>query len=89
MQLPVSHFSQLQLSTGHKKRLFHYCVFSRCRGNVSTQLFPSNGCCTIACLHRCYLVVGLHVTVCFESNVTDLFHPTGANRNQEEYWNST
>jgi hypothetical protein len=29
----------------HRKRLFHYCVFFRCRGNnVSTELFPSNGC---------------------------------------------
>jgi hypothetical protein len=57
VQLPASHFSQLKLSTWHglhRKRLFHYCVFSRCRGNnVSTELFPSNGCCIVACLHRC------------------------------------
>jgi hypothetical protein len=47
----------------HRKRLFHYCVFSRCRGNnVSTELFPSNGCCAVACLHSCYLAKGLHVT---------------------------
>jgi hypothetical protein len=38
-------------------------VFSRCRGNVSTELFPSNGCCTVACLHSCCLAMGLHVTV--------------------------
>jgi hypothetical protein len=31
--------------------LFHYCVFSRCWGNVSTELFPSNGCCTVTCLN--------------------------------------
>jgi hypothetical protein len=42
----------------------HYCVFSRFRGNnVSTELFPSNGCCTVACLHSCYLAMGLHVTI--------------------------
>jgi hypothetical protein len=45
--------------------LFHYCVFSRCQGNVSTELFPSNSCCTVTCLHSCYLAVGLHVTVCY------------------------
>jgi hypothetical protein len=44
----------------YRKRLFHYCVFSSCQGNnVLTKLFPSNGCCTIAC----YLPKGLHVTV--------------------------
>jgi hypothetical protein len=31
---------------------------------MSTEVFPSNGCCTVACLHRCYLAVGLHVTIC-------------------------
>jgi hypothetical protein len=36
------------------KRLFLYWVFSRCRGNVSTELFPSNGCCSVAGLHSCY-----------------------------------
>jgi hypothetical protein len=41
----------------HIKRLFHYCVFSRCKGNsVSIKLFPSSGCCTVACLH-CSLCV--------------------------------
>jgi hypothetical protein len=39
-------------------------VFFRCRGNnVSTELFPGNGCCTVACLHSCYLAMGLHVTI--------------------------
>jgi hypothetical protein len=28
---------------------------------VSTELFPSNGRCTVACLHSCYLEMGLHV----------------------------
>jgi hypothetical protein len=50
--------------TLHGKRLFHYCMFSHCCGNsMSTELFPSNGCCTVACLHSCYLSMGLHVTV--------------------------
>jgi hypothetical protein len=35
----------------HRQRLFHYCVFSRCQENVSTELFPTNGCCTVTCLH--------------------------------------
>jgi hypothetical protein len=46
----------------HRKLLFHYCVFSRCWGNMSTELFPSKGCCTVACLYSCYLAMGLHVT---------------------------
>jgi hypothetical protein len=29
---------------------FHYYMFSRCRGNVSAELVPSNG-----CLHSYYL----------------------------------
>jgi hypothetical protein len=37
-----------------QKSLFHYCVFSRCRGNnTSTWPFPKNGYCTVACLHSC------------------------------------
>jgi hypothetical protein len=32
---------------------------------VSTELFPSNGCCTVACLHSCYLATGLHVPVLY------------------------
>jgi hypothetical protein len=51
----------------HRKRFFHYCVFSRCCGNMSTELFPSNGCCTVDCLHSCYLAMGLHVTLCYEN----------------------
>jgi hypothetical protein len=49
--------------TDRTGNLFNYCVFSRCRGNsVSTELFPSNGCCTVACLDSCYLAMDLHVT---------------------------
>jgi hypothetical protein len=32
-------------------------------GNVSTKLFPCNGCCTVACLHTCYLAMGLCITL--------------------------
>jgi hypothetical protein len=37
----------------NRNSLFHYCVFARCRGKVSTELFPSNGCCTVSYLHSC------------------------------------
>jgi hypothetical protein len=48
----------------HRKRLLHYCVLSRCWGiYVSTELFPSNGSCTVACLHSCYVEMDLHVAV--------------------------
>jgi hypothetical protein len=45
-----------------QRRLFHYCMFSR-RGNMSTELFPSNGCYNSACLRSCYLLIWLHVTI--------------------------
>jgi hypothetical protein len=32
---------------------------------VYTELFPSNGCCTVACLHSCYLGMGVHVTILY------------------------
>jgi hypothetical protein len=44
----------------HREHLFHWLVLSRCRGNnVSAELFPGNGCCTVVCLHSCYLAVGV------------------------------
>jgi hypothetical protein len=47
-----------------QKRLFHYCVFSRCRSsNESTELFPSISCRSVARLHSCYLAVCLHVKI--------------------------
>jgi hypothetical protein len=47
-----------------RKRLFHYCMFSCCRrNNVSTELYPSNSCCTVTCVHSCYLAMGLRVTI--------------------------
>jgi hypothetical protein len=40
----------------HRKHRFHYCMFSRCQGNsVSPELFPRNGCYTVAYLHSHYL----------------------------------
>jgi hypothetical protein len=48
----------------HRKCIFRYCVLSLCQGNnVCIELFPSNGCCTVACLHGCYLAVHLHVII--------------------------
>jgi hypothetical protein len=41
--------------------LSHYCVFSRRGNNVSTGLYPA------ACLHSCYLAMGLHVTVFYQT----------------------
>jgi hypothetical protein len=47
----------------HRNHLFNYFVFSSFQGNVSTELFPSNGCFIVVCLHSSFLAVGLHVTV--------------------------
>jgi hypothetical protein len=33
------------------------------QGNVPPELFLSNGCCTVSCLHGCYLAMGLHATI--------------------------
>jgi hypothetical protein len=30
---------------------------------VSTELFSSNGCCTVTCLNSCYLTMGLYATI--------------------------
>jgi hypothetical protein len=30
---------------------------------VPTELFPSNGCYTVACLHSRYVAMGVHVTI--------------------------
>jgi hypothetical protein len=63
----------------HRKRLFHYCVFSRCRENNGfTELLPSNGCYTVAYLQSCYLTIGLHGTiyrVSREECAYDFVHP--------------
>jgi hypothetical protein len=47
--------SLLSLQKSKSKLLYdrtentYYCVFSRCRGNnISPEMFPSNGCCTVA-----------------------------------------
>jgi hypothetical protein len=57
----------------HRRRFFHYCMFCRYRGNMSTELFLSNGCCTVACLHSCYLEMGLHVTIFINNKVISIF----------------
>jgi hypothetical protein len=51
----------------HRKRFVHYCTLFLCRGSLTTELFSSNGCCTVACLHSFYLAMGLHVTVLWSS----------------------
>jgi hypothetical protein len=45
-------------------------VFSLPGKFVSTELFPSNGCCTVACLHSCYLTTGLHITELSVQNIS-------------------
>jgi hypothetical protein len=49
--------SELLVHGPDRKRLFCRCR----RNNVSTELFPNNGCFTVACLHSCFLTMGLHV----------------------------
>jgi hypothetical protein len=39
----------------------------------ATKLFPSNGCFTFACLHSCYLAMGLHVTICLCCSTCHIF----------------
>jgi hypothetical protein len=39
------------------------------RKNMSPELFLSNGCCAVACLHRCHLSMGLYVTILSYRNV--------------------
>jgi hypothetical protein len=48
----------------HRKHL-HYCVFSRCRGNVSTEMFRSNGCCTLTCS---FIASGVELSPLYCSN---------------------
>jgi hypothetical protein len=66
--LSVSNFRLLSLVISprqrlHRKRVFHYCVFSPCReNNASTELLTSKGRCAVACLHGSYFAMGLHVT---------------------------
>jgi hypothetical protein len=65
-------------------------MFSRCRGNMSTELFPSNGCCTVACSHSCYLAIGLHVTILWLSGlVVALFSPALPCKNGDSYKKQT
>jgi hypothetical protein len=50
--------------TSEKVFFFSVLRVLRCRRNqMSIDLFPSNGWITVACLHNCYLAMGLHVTM--------------------------
>jgi hypothetical protein len=49
--------------TAQKKSLPLLPVFSLPGSSVFTEIFLSNGCCTVACSHSCYLTMGLHVTI--------------------------
>jgi hypothetical protein len=61
---PYNRWSSLySAGTDRTENPFQYCVFYHFRGNVSIELFLSNGRCAIACLYSCYLAMGLHVTV--------------------------
>jgi hypothetical protein len=54
------------LCSPRRDHLYRYCVLSHCRGsNVFRELFPSNGCCTVACLHSGYLARDLYVALCY------------------------
>jgi hypothetical protein len=35
---------------------------------MATEMFPSNGCCTVARLENCYLAMGLNATMCCNGN---------------------
>jgi hypothetical protein len=54
---------RLRLHTGQKTSLPLLCVLSLPGKHVPTELFPSSGCCIVACSHSCYLAMGLHVTM--------------------------
>jgi hypothetical protein len=70
-QVYVSHkFSLFNPSTDLTDNVSFIIAFARCRGNVSTELFPSNGCCTVACLHSCYLAMRLQVTILMDLSVS-------------------
>jgi hypothetical protein len=66
---PASHISQLNYysslySPGTNCTENVSSIIACYRGNnVPTELFPSNGCYTVPCLHSCYLAMGLHVTL--------------------------
>jgi hypothetical protein len=86
----VTHFVELSplseaklCSASQEFCLYHCCMFPSCSGNnMSTELFPSNGCHAVCCLHSCYLAVGLHATMLYKNtshtrcreDVTHIFH---------------
>jgi hypothetical protein len=60
-------------------------MFSPYRRNVFTELFPSNGCCTVACLHNCYLAMGLHVTLLIMRSCITVFSSHGNGDNSRTH----
>jgi hypothetical protein len=55
-----------------------------------TELFTSNGCCTVGCLHSCYLSIGLYVTILWLSGlVAALFSPSLLCKNGDSYEKQT
>jgi hypothetical protein len=55
-------------------------TFSFVGETTCPQLFPSNGSCTVACLHSCYMAVGLLVTVFCDANASDVTNLTYVRR---------
>jgi hypothetical protein len=49
--------------TAQKTYLPLECVLSLLGKQHITELFPNNGCFTVACLHSSYLAMGLHVAI--------------------------
>jgi hypothetical protein len=55
----------------NRKCISYYCVFSRCRGNdLSSELFPSNGCSAVTYLHGFYLDITLRVAIMSSSTLS-------------------
>jgi hypothetical protein len=67
-------------------------VFSRCqKDNVSTELLPSNDCCTVGCSHSCYLIMRLHEGQHCRISMTSLLGSTGrvTRSDMSHHWPST
>jgi hypothetical protein len=56
-QLSASHFSQCDRNCTENVSSIIVCSLVAGETNVSPELFPSNGCCTVAFLHSCYLAL--------------------------------
>jgi hypothetical protein len=62
---PKNYYSSLHSpSTNHTEKISSTTACSLIAGgNVSTEMFPSNGCSHVGCLHGCYMTMGLYVTI--------------------------